>query len=148
MRELAEMAAAAAERLRARGETVAVSESSSGGLVSAALLAVPGASAYFVGGAVVYTGAARAGLLARRDEAWRLTGDGLAEAARVAGNHRLWEMYLIAYADIAPSHVDRDADQIEHVLGEEMVTELRRLLQSGVEAVTVPPSPHRLEDAS
>ena len=56
-----------AERLGAllkdRRETVAVAESSSGGLVSAALLAVPGASAYFLGGAVVYTGAARASLL-------------------------------------------------------------------------------------
>ncbi len=50
--------------LKARGETVAVSESSSGGLVAAALLAVPGASAYFMGGAVVYTGIARASLLA------------------------------------------------------------------------------------
>lgn len=50
--------------LRARNETVAVSESSSGGLVSAALLAVPGASAYFVGGAIVYTGQARTALLA------------------------------------------------------------------------------------
>lgn len=49
--------------LKARGETVAVSESSSGGLVSAALLAVPGASAYFMGGAVVYTAMARASLL-------------------------------------------------------------------------------------
>jgi PncC family amidohydrolase len=42
---------------------VAVAESSSGGLISAALLAVPGASAYFVGGAVVYTGKARMALL-------------------------------------------------------------------------------------
>lgn len=50
-------------KLKARGETVAVSESSAGGLVSAALLAVPGASAYFQGGAVVYTQAARASLL-------------------------------------------------------------------------------------
>lgn len=41
--------------LKERGETVAVSESSTGGLVSAALLSVPGASAYFMGGAVVYT---------------------------------------------------------------------------------------------
>lgn len=49
--------------LTARGETVAVSESSSGGLVSAALLSVPGASAYFLGGAVVYTATARAALL-------------------------------------------------------------------------------------
>lgn len=49
--------------LKARGETVAVAESSSGGLVSAALLAVPGASAYVLGGAVVYTQPARVALL-------------------------------------------------------------------------------------
>lgn len=60
---LNELAAQVAAALTRRGETVAVSESSSGGLVSAALVAVPGASAYFIGGAVVYTAAARAGLL-------------------------------------------------------------------------------------
>jgi PncC family amidohydrolase len=49
--------------LKAREETVAVSESAAGGLVSASLLAVPGASAYFLGGAVVYTGQARLALL-------------------------------------------------------------------------------------
>lgn len=49
--------------LKVRGETVAVAESSSGGLLSAALLAVPGASAYFLGGAVVYTAKARMKLL-------------------------------------------------------------------------------------
>ena len=46
------------DKLKARKETIAISESSSGGLLSAALLAVPGASAYFMGGAVVYTGPA------------------------------------------------------------------------------------------
>jgi PncC family amidohydrolase len=45
--------------LKDRKETVAVAESSSGGLISAALLGVPGASAYYLGGAVVYTGKAR-----------------------------------------------------------------------------------------
>lgn len=50
--------------LKARGDTVAVSESSAGGLVSAALLSVPGASRYFMGGAVVYTAVARSSLLA------------------------------------------------------------------------------------
>ena len=49
------LAARIAESLRKRCQTVAVVESSSGGLVSAALLAIPGASAYFVGGAVIYT---------------------------------------------------------------------------------------------
>lgn len=50
-----ELTARIAERLRARDETVAVAESSTGGLVAAALLAIGGASAYFRGGAVVYT---------------------------------------------------------------------------------------------
>ncbi|WP_228389091.1 CinA family protein [Cumulibacter manganitolerans] len=52
-----------AERLRERGESVAVAESSSAGLIAAALLAQPGSSAYFVGGAVVYTRVAGAELL-------------------------------------------------------------------------------------
>jgi PncC family amidohydrolase len=56
-------AAGIGARLKARGETVAVAESSAGGLVSAGLLAVPGASAYFLGGAVVYTAQARSALL-------------------------------------------------------------------------------------
>lgn len=50
-------------RLKAQGATVAVAESSVGGLVSASLLAQPGASAFFLGGAVVYTAAARQGLM-------------------------------------------------------------------------------------
>jgi len=66
---LAPLAAAVADRLKARGETLAVAESSSGGLVSAALLAVPGASAYFLGGAVVYTAKARMSLLGITREA-------------------------------------------------------------------------------
>ena len=53
MRTLLPLAGQAAALLKARGETIAVAESSAGGLVSAALLAVPGASAYFRGGAVV-----------------------------------------------------------------------------------------------
>src|SRR6266853_6494507 len=52
-----------AQRLKERRDTVAIAESSTGGLISAALLAVPGASAYFLGGAVVYTQTARRALL-------------------------------------------------------------------------------------
>ena len=52
-----------AVRLIARKETIAIAESSTGGLIAAALLSVPGASAYFMGGAVVYTKTARAALL-------------------------------------------------------------------------------------
>src|SRR5205809_138942 len=60
---LTPLAESLAERLKARKETVAVAESSSGGLISAALLAVPGASAYYLGGGVIYTGKARMTLL-------------------------------------------------------------------------------------
>lgn len=56
---LVALAAAVAIPLKERRQTLAVSESSTGGLLSAALLAVPGASAYFLGGAVVYTPRAR-----------------------------------------------------------------------------------------
>lgn len=59
MRDLEVMAAEIGEALKARGEKIAVNESSSGGLISAALLSVPGASAYYLGGAVVYTPKAR-----------------------------------------------------------------------------------------
>jgi nicotinamide-nucleotide amidase len=68
MPTLAAMAEAVAALLKARGETVAVSESSTGGLISAALLAVPGASAYFIGGGVIYTHKAREVLLEQRLE--------------------------------------------------------------------------------
>mgnify|MGYP001597162127 FL=1 len=63
MQALLPIAERAGTLLKARGETIAIAESSSGGLLSAALLAVPGASAYFLGGAVVYTAKARMRLL-------------------------------------------------------------------------------------
>src|ERR1700685_3518197 len=65
---LAPLAEALAEQLKARGQTVAVAESSAGGLISAALLAVPGASAYFLGGSVVHTGKARMALMGLKRE--------------------------------------------------------------------------------
>src|SRR5213594_4590222 len=63
------IAAALGALLKERKQTVAVAESSAGGLISAALLAVPGASAYFLGGGVIYTQAARRGLLRVPDDA-------------------------------------------------------------------------------
>ncbi|MHC5005006.1 MAG: iron dependent repressor, metal binding and dimerization domain protein [Planctomycetota bacterium] len=61
----------------------------------------------------------------------------------MARNHRLWELYLITHADVAPSHVDRDADQIEHVLDPALVARLEA--QLGL-ATHVPPSPHAIGD--
>jgi PncC family amidohydrolase len=67
--QLIERAAAVGARLKERNETVAVAESSAGGLISAALLTVPGASAYFVAGGVVYTGASKQTLMDVSDAA-------------------------------------------------------------------------------
>jgi PncC family amidohydrolase len=63
MQDLLPIAERIAARLKARGETIAIAESSTGGLISAALLAIPGASAYFLGGSVIYTRFARAAFL-------------------------------------------------------------------------------------
>ncbi len=72
IRELLPLAEKAATLLKARNETIAVAESSAGGLITAALLAVPGASAYCRGGAVIYTRQALMGLKDMRED--MLTG--------------------------------------------------------------------------
>jgi len=80
-------------------------------------------------------------------DAWSLTESGIAHAARLTRNHRLWELYLIHYADVAPSHVDRDAEEVEHVLGGEMIDRLEELLAEAAPAASpgqVPASPHDL----
>ena len=72
-----------------------------------------------------------------------LTETGLVEAEQVTRNHRLWEMYLIEYADVATSRVDRDADMVEHILGDKMVTRLENKLQAyRIAGSLVPQSPH------
>lgn len=69
MDPLNDLAEQIAKRLKDQGETIAVAESSTGGLISAALLTVPGASAYFLGGAVIYTRQARRALVSIPDSA-------------------------------------------------------------------------------
>ena len=71
MKDLVAIAGEIAARLIERRQTIAVAESSTGGLISAALLAVPGASAYFLGSAVVYTRDARRILMDIPDEAMK-----------------------------------------------------------------------------
>ena len=70
MNTLLPLAEKIAAILKARRENIAVAESTTGGLVSAALLSVPGASTYFVGGAVVYTLKARRAMLDLPDSAF------------------------------------------------------------------------------
>jgi nicotinamide-nucleotide amidase len=71
MQDLVAIAEKIAAKLIERRQTIAVAESSTGGLISAALLAVPGASAYFLGGAVVYTRDARRILMDIPDDAMK-----------------------------------------------------------------------------
>ena len=63
MDRMTKLGSALGQLLKDRNESIAIAESSTGGLISAALLAVPGASSYFLGGGVIYTRAARRGLL-------------------------------------------------------------------------------------
>ena len=82
MAVLESQAASVGALLKERGETVAVAESSAGGLIAAALLAVPGASAYFKGGGVVYTSASKQILIGLSDAA-------MAEARAATETHAL-----------------------------------------------------------
>src|SRR4030088_917956 len=71
MKDLVPIAEKIAARLIERKQTIAIAESSTGGLISAALLSVPGASAYFLGGGVVYTRDARRILMDISDDAMK-----------------------------------------------------------------------------
>ncbi|MDA3873188.1 MAG: hypothetical protein PF795_04440 [Kiritimatiellae bacterium] len=74
----------------------------------------------------------------------QLSESGFAEAARYTRNHRLWELYLIRFADVAARHVDRDADRVEHVLGPELVRQLEAELDEVEDMPPVIESPHDL----
>jgi manganese/zinc/iron transport system permease protein len=74
-----------------------------------------------------------------------LTKAGQVRGARVARNHRLWEQYLITYADIAPSHVDWSVDQVEHVLSDPLIRELETALKK--QGIAVPPAAHSADPA-
>lgn len=60
--------------------------------------------------------------------AWRLTADGERQGARITRLHRLWEVYLTQYVQIASDHVHDDAESIEHVLTPELEEALEKLL--------------------
>lgn len=83
----------------------------------------------------------RRGKIEREVGGVRLTDRGRAHGARVSRNHRLWEQYLISYADIAPNHVDWSVDVVEHILSGELVRELEAALARRGVAVPRPPGP-------
>jgi len=90
--------------------------------------------------------AADDGLVARAPDGGnvRLTSRGLAEARRLVRNHRLWELYLLNHAEVAPGRVDRDADLVEHVLDPKIVDELEALLDGERRQSFVPGNPEKL----
>ncbi len=78
-------------------------------------------------------------------DAVHLTAKGKLEARRVTRNHRLWETYLLHYADVAPQHIHHNADQIEHVIEPNIVNELEELLASREGGALVPANPEQPE---
>jgi manganese/zinc/iron transport system permease protein len=73
----------------------------------------------------------------------QLTARGKSEARRETRNHRLWEMYLLHYADVAPQHIHHNADHIEHVVDPQIMNRLEELLAHSGPAALVPPDPER-----
>ncbi len=88
------------------------------------------------------------GWIFRNFDSIQLTEEGVRQAAAVTKRHRLWELYLMEKANIAPDHVDRDADWVEHLLPQSVVAELeKRLAETGrlPKAIgELPSSPHNL----
>lgn len=84
------------------------------------------------------------GLVEVSGEIVEFTAIGARAAAEVVRNHRLWELYLIKYADTAPANVDRSADSLEHVLPKQLLDELSQLLELGQTSAGMPPSPHKI----
>jgi manganese/zinc/iron transport system permease protein len=88
------------------------------------------------------------GMIERNDGKVQLTPAGLAAAADVTRTHRLWELFLVESAGIASDHVDRDADDVEHMLTEPIIRELEEQLARAGRLPDapqkIPESPHEL----
>lgn len=98
-----------------------------------------------LGGEAAITMLHSRGFVDVQGDAVSLSSLGLAAATRAVRNHRLWERFLVLHAEMAPSHVDRSADMIEHVLDPELVRELEAALHRDdavAAASRVPPSVH------
>jgi nicotinamide-nucleotide amidase len=129
------MASRIASALSERGETVAVSESAAGGLIAAALLEVPGASRYFLGGGVVYTAVAREALLgigAAEMTGMRSASEPYAQLAARAIRQRLGATWGLAETGAAGPTGNRYGDAAGHAcLAVSGPTEAVRTLETG-----------------
>jgi manganese/zinc/iron transport system permease protein len=95
----------------------------------------------------------RSGLLERTNGSVKLTPLGLRRAAEATKTHRMWEIYMMEFAGSAADHVDRSADDVEHLLPDGLLVKLEeRLAREGRLPKTtadVPASPHAvLEEAA
>src|SRR5206468_11978808 len=109
MNELTTMAATLGALLKERKATIGVAESSAGGLISAALLTVPGASAYFLGGGVIYTQAARRALL-------RVTDDSVKGIRSSTEAYALVKARMIRELDRKSTRLNSSHDQISYAV--------------------------------
>lgn len=117
METLLPVAKRVGEKLKARGETIAIAESSGGGLISAALLAVPGASAYFLAGSVVYTMQARehiAGITRAQMEGKRSSSEPYAELLAVSVRDKVGATWGLAETGAAGPTGNRYGDPAGH----------------------------------
>jgi len=113
MDQLISLAKLVAIRLSARGETVAVAESSAGGLISTALLSIPGASSYFIGAVNLYTASARAALL-DLDPTVRSATVPYAEMMARAVRGRLAATWGVGESGVTGPEPNRYGDQMGH----------------------------------
>ena len=117
MSELQPIAERVAVRLIKRGETIAIAESAAGGLIAAALLTVPGASRYFLGSAVLYTGAARQALLGITSEdmaGLRPATEAYAQLVALRCRERLGATWALAETGAAGPAGNRYGDSAGH----------------------------------
>ncbi|MBU2531370.1 MAG: CinA family protein [Alphaproteobacteria bacterium] len=117
MDDLLPIAARVGAKLKAHGQTIAIAESSGGGLISAALLAVPGASAYFLGGSVVYTLQAReniAGITKDQMQGIRSSSEPYAELLARSARAKLDATWGLAETGAAGPSGNRYGDPAGH----------------------------------
>jgi manganese/zinc/iron transport system permease protein len=88
------------------------------------------------------------GLLEVGGSSVQLTPLGWRRAAETTKTHRMWEIYMMEFAGSAPDHVDRSADEVEHLLPESLLVELEdRLAREGrlpITSIEMPKSPHEI----